>query len=162
MSVADGCSSERRERGSVASLCDELASAGIADTVQHDDLNDGNVYLDEGRYRILDWGDACISHPFHTLTVALRSVAHQLELEPDGPEIIRIRDAYLEPFGALGSSKELAQLADVAYRTGILARSLAWQSYVAIRDPADRRPDLEAVPNGLRKFLEDGCLGDWR
>lgn len=152
----------RAELPTIATMCDELASAGIPDTVQHDDLNDGNVYLKDGRYRIIDWGDACISQPFHTLTVALRSIAYRLSLEPGGPEILRVRDAYLEPFHAYGSRRELIRLADIAYRTGILARSLAWQSYVAIREPDDRRPDLEAVPYGLRKFLEHGPLGDWR
>ena len=34
---------------------------GIAETIQHDDLNDGAVYVRDGRYVILDWGDACVS-----------------------------------------------------------------------------------------------------
>lgn len=143
-------------------MCEELASVGVPDSVQHDDLNDGNVYVDTGGYRIVDWGDACVSHPFHTLTVALRATAYRLDLEPGGPEIERLRDAYLEPFSTYGSRAELAVAADTAYRTGTLARALAWRSYLEPRAPEDRADDLEAVPYGLRKFLERGPLGDWR
>ncbi len=110
----------------------------------------------------MDWGDACVSHPFHTLTVALRATASRLDLEPGGPEILRLRDAYLEPFAAFGSRDELAHAADIAYRTGTLARALAWHPYVADREPADRLPALESVPYGLLMFLARGPLGAWR
>jgi hypothetical protein len=146
----------------VAAMCEELESAGIPDSLQHDDLNDGNVYVDGDRCRVVDWGDACVSHPFHTLTVMLRATAFQRRLTPGGPELLRLRDAYLGPFGAYASDAELAHLADLAYRTGTLARALAWQRSVAPRAPADRGEDLEAVPYGLRKFLEMGTIGDWR
>ncbi|HEX6843945.1 MAG TPA: phosphotransferase [Actinomycetota bacterium] len=153
----------RSQLPAISAMCEELAASRIPDSIQHDDLNDGNVYVDDdGNHRILDWGDACVSHPFHTLTVALRATAYRLDLAPGGPEILRLRDAYLEAFGGYGTRDELARIADTAYRTGTLARALAWQSYLAPRDPADRGEDLESVPYGLRKFLERGPIGDWR
>lgn len=163
----DGLTSDDRDQlrsqiPEIERMCVELSSAGIPETIQHDDLNDGNVFVQGGRSRIVDWGDACVSHPFHTLTVCLRATAFRLDLEPGGPEILRVRDAYLQPFSAYGSHEDLVGVADTAYRTGTLARALAWQSYVAVRDPKDRMPDLEAVPYGLRKFLERGPLGDWQ
>jgi hypothetical protein len=145
----------------IGSMVDGLAGFGIGPSIQHDDLNDGNVFVREGAYRIMDWGDACVSHPFHTLTVALRATAFRLHLDPGGPEILRLRDAYLEPFSAFGGRDELVHVADIAYRTGTLARALAWQSYVAVRAPEDRLPDMESVPYGLRLFLEGGPLGSW-
>jgi hypothetical protein len=45
-------------------LCDELAASGLPETIQHDDLHMKNVYADGERLRLLDWGDASISHPF--------------------------------------------------------------------------------------------------
>ena len=85
--------------------------------------------------------------------------AWKLGLTPGGPEVRRLRDAYLEPFA--GDRAELASLADLAYRTGTLARAYAWMTYVAPRPPEERGDDLESVPYGLRKFLEDGPVGDW-
>jgi hypothetical protein len=54
-----------------------------------------------------------------TLTVTLRALAWSHGPEPDSPTLLRLRDAYLEPFEAP------AVTADIAYRTGILARALA-------------------------------------
>jgi hypothetical protein len=50
-----------------ARLCAQLAEYGIPETVQHDDLHAANVYARGGR--LLDWGDASISHPFASLDV---------------------------------------------------------------------------------------------
>ena len=49
------------------------ADFGIRETVQHDDLHDGQVFLGAGMHQVLDWGDACVSHPF-TLAVTLEGV----------------------------------------------------------------------------------------
>ncbi len=142
----------------VGKLLDELAAHGIAETIQHDDLHDGQVFVRDGQYRVFDWGDSCVSHPFHTLTVTLRAAAWRLGLEPGGAELVRMRDAYLEPFGP---PAELAPIADVAYRTGTLARAVAWRRYVAARDPGADDEDQEAVGYGVRRFLEAGPTGTW-
>jgi phosphotransferase family enzyme len=140
----------------VAAMADELTAHGIAETIQHDDLHDGQVFFRDGRYLVFDWGDACVSHPFHTLTVTLRAAAWRLELEPGGRDVLRMRDAYLEPFGP---PAELAPVADVAYRTGMLARAYAWHRYVAAREGEEG--DEEAVAYGIQRFLADGPIGAW-
>jgi hypothetical protein len=139
------------------SMADGLLAHGIPETIQHDDLHDGQVFVRNGSYLIFDWGDACVSHPFHTLTVTLRVAAWRLELEPGGPDILRLRDAYLEPFGA---PAELATVADAAYRTGTLARALAWHRYLVARQ-TENEEDWEAVAYGIRRFLEGGPIGTW-
>ena len=123
----------------VDDMCRELAAYGIPETIQHDDLHDGQVFVSSGRYRIFDWGDSCVSHPFHSLTVILRMIAWQRDLEPGGRELQRLRDAYLEPFGHLQAAAELA------YRTGTIARSLAWH-----RERTAREPELIAEERGHR------------
>lgn len=140
------------------SMTRELAAHGIAETVQHDDLHDGQVFVRDDRYVVFDWGDACVSHPFHTLTVTLRAATWRLGLEPGGREVLRMRDAYLEPFGP---PAELAPAADVAYRTGTLARAYAWHRYVAAGQ-SENDEDAEAVGYGVKRFLEGGPLGTWR
>ena len=143
-------------------LCSDLASLSIPESIQHDDLNDGNVFFDGFGYRVTDWGDACVSHPFHSLTVQLRATAFRLDLEPGGPEILRMRDAYLEPWTSMADRQTLVGAMGIAYRTGTLARSLAWFRYLAERDPAEWGDDVESIPYGLKKFLENGLLGSWR
>jgi hypothetical protein len=137
-------------------MCRELAAYDIPATIQHDDLHDGQVFLHDGRYLFFDWGDSCISHPFHSLTVALRANAAKFDLEPGGPELQRLRDAYLEPFG------DFQEAANLAYRTGTVARALAWDRFAragfAYAEPED---DL-ATAYGLKLFLENGAIGTWR
>jgi Phosphotransferase enzyme family len=144
-----------------AALCRELAGFGIPETIQHDDLHDGNVFVRNGRYALFDWGDSSVSHPFHTLTVTLRALAWKLKLQPAARELYRLRNAYLEPFGALGTASELRAAADLAYRTGTVARALAWHRYLQAREPGLRSDDAEAVPYGLRLFLANGPIGTW-
>jgi hypothetical protein len=138
------------------SLCRELARYGIAETIQHDDLHDGQVFFRDERYLFFDWGDACISHPFHSLTVTLRATAAKLDLEPGGPEVQRLRDAYLEPFG------DLREAADLGYRTGTVARALAWDRFVRSGFPYTEPDDDLATAYGLNLFLANGPLGSWR
>jgi len=48
----------------VAELCRRLEAVKIPETIQHDDLHDGQVFVRGGRYLFLDWGDSVVSHPF--------------------------------------------------------------------------------------------------
>jgi len=138
----------------VEEMCRELAAYGISETIQHDDLHDGQVFVRDGRYRFFDWGDSCVSHPFHSLTVTLRAVAWKFDLEPGGPDLRRLRDAYLEPFG------QLTEAAEIAYRTGTIARSLAVHRMVAARPPElVDEDDATAVAYGLKLFLGGGPIG---
>jgi hypothetical protein len=147
----------RRRLPELRALVEELEAFGIPATIQHDDLHDGQVFVQDGHLRILDWGDSCISHPFHTLTVTLRAMAWRHGIEPGSDQLLRLRDAYLEPFGAPAAAAHLA------YRTGTLARALAWHRYVAAAAPGERDPeDAESVPYGLRLYLEAGAIGTWK
>lgn len=146
----------RRRMPELRALVDELEAFGIPETIQHDDFHDGQVFVKDGRYLLQDWGDSCISHPFHTLTVTLRALAWRWKVQPGSAPLLRLRDVYLEPFGAS------AEAADLAYRTGTLARALAWHRYLRATKPEERDPDdAESVPYGLRLFLENGPIGTW-
>jgi hypothetical protein len=145
----------------VERLCAELAAAGIPETIQHDDLHDGNVFVRDGEYLLFDWGDSCISHPFHTLVVSLRATAWRFDLAPAAPPLERMRDAYLEPFGAYGSRAELLSAFAIAYRLGTIARALSW--YRAVEAVPDiSHEDSDSVPYGLKLFLENGPIGTWQ
>ncbi|MBA2569078.1 MAG: aminoglycoside phosphotransferase family protein [Actinobacteria bacterium] len=139
----------------VEEMCLTLAKDGIPETIQHDDFHDGQVFVRDGRYLFFDWGDSCVSHPFHSLTVVLRAIAWKLDLQPGGTELQRLRDAYLEPFG------RGPEIAELAYRTGTIARALAWHRMVAARELVDEE-DATAAAYGLKLFLEAGPIGSWR
>lgn len=138
------------------------AHARRRNTIQHDDFNDGNVLVRGGDYVFFDWGDACVSHPFHTLVVTLRATAARLDLQPGGPELIRLRDAYLDAFSSFGSREALVELFDVAYAVGTVGRSLAWYRYVRSVDPSYLSEFADSVSYGLQRFLERGPIGAWR
>jgi hypothetical protein len=104
-----------------AELCAELATHGVAETIQHDDLHYANVYDDGGTLRVLDWGDSSVAHPFFTLVETFRFLEHVNGLRPGDPFFARLRAAYLEPWG--DGHEETFEL---ALRIGELAHSLAW------------------------------------
>jgi hypothetical protein len=167
LDLPDGLTSEeltrmREELPAIAAMCAELAGFGVPETIQHDDFNDGNVFVRDGRHVFFDWGDSCVSHPFHTLVVTLRSVAMRFDLEPGDAELLRLRDAYLEPFGSLTEPPGLREAFDLAYGLGTIGRALAWYAYVRESDPRYRSEIADAVPYGLQRFLEHGPIGSWR
>jgi Phosphotransferase enzyme family len=110
-----------------ANWCAELAADGVPASVQHDDLHDGNVFLLGGRFRFFDWGDAGVAHPFGSLLVALRVAGYLFKVEPDAPELARLRDAYLEPWTAGQDRGKLLRSAALATRVAIVGRALSWQ-----------------------------------
>src|SRR5262245_23459449 len=116
-------------------LCRELASRGIADSIQHDDLHQSNVYERDGHLRILDWGDSCVSHPFASLFELFRHV--------QAPEWCgRLRDAYLEPWG-----HGHVDTVELALRVGTVAHSLA-----SLRQ-YDSLPDVRHAAFGMEAML---------
>jgi hypothetical protein len=78
------------------------------------------VYLRGGALRILDWGDASIAHPFFSLFETFRFLERINRSGPDDPWFARLRDAYLEPWGADPASF------DLALRVGGFAHAIAW------------------------------------
>ena len=137
----------------IAELCGELAGLGIPETIQHDDLHDGNVFVRDGRYLFFDWGDACVSHPFFTLVVTLGSVRYALGLPERAPELDRLRDAYLEPWGRFAPLAELRQAFPGAYRLGMIGLALKW-SLLAPNLPAPFDEEYaDAALERLRIFL---------
>jgi hypothetical protein len=104
-----------------AELCDELAAYDVPETIQHDDLHHANLYAQGGCVRVLDWGDASISHPFASLVVTFRFLEERARLAPGDPWFGRLRDAYLEPWG-----RDLGDAFALAVRLGTFARPIAY------------------------------------
>ena len=133
----------------VAEMCDELAGYGLPETIQHDDFHDGQVFVCDGRYQLLDWGDACVSHPFFTLSVTLEgTLAWGLDDIQGSVDVTPFRDAYLEPFTPLANGADLAAACTTAVRLGWVCRAVnchlsgsdAPQTHERLRMFLDGRP----------------------
>lgn len=137
----------------VAELCEELAAHELPETIQHDDLHDGNVFVRDGAYVFFDWGDSCVAHPFFTLHVTMRVLAYNLGVDEDAPELERYRDAYLEPWTGPHTRADLLRALDPADLLGGIARALAWQLVADAVSPEVRDEYEDAVVDRLRTFL---------
>jgi aminoglycoside phosphotransferase (APT) family kinase protein len=104
-------------------LVDELASYAVAETLQHDDLHDGQVFVKDGRNLVLDWGDAVVSHPFFTLSVTLEGgVAWALDDVEGSEDIWPYVESYLARYAP--DRPELRDAIPAALRLGWVCRAL--------------------------------------
>jgi hypothetical protein len=104
-----------------AELCARLEDYRVPDSIQHDDLHTGSLYRRGTRLRVLDWGDASVSHPFVSLVVTFRFLEEVTRLPPGDRWYARLRDAYAEPWG-----RGLAGACDLAVRVGAFVHAFAW------------------------------------
>jgi Ser/Thr protein kinase RdoA (MazF antagonist) len=135
-----------------AEACAELAESGIAPTLQHDDLHDSNI-LARGPV-IIDWGDACVGHPFGTMLCTLNSIAHHHGLAPDDPALLHVVDAYTEAWTDMHDRATLRRLVHLAQRVGPLTRSLSYRQAVTNVDEAAWQEWGDSLPEWLLEIFE--------
>jgi hypothetical protein len=111
-------------------------------SVAHEEVHDNNVVLDRGRLRFIDWAEAGIAHPFAGVTGTFRVIRTRFELEPGGPELLRFRDAYLEPWTQFAPLSSLATAFDAGYVLGMVCRILTWGR---ILDERSREEDAHGL-----------------
>jgi Phosphotransferase enzyme family len=138
----------------VERVCEQLAAAPVPETINNDDFTDGSIHVRDGGYHFLDWGDACVSHPFFTLTVTQRVIEIRHELPVRSPEIMRIRNAYLEPFTRLAARAELEALVEPARRIGQICRT-------ALRAETPFWDDPEELAWSFRLLLDPEAWRGW-
>ncbi len=156
----------RGDQQRYAALCAELDAYGVPASLQHDDLHDNNVFVANnvfaankvfvtpGHYRVFDWGDSSVSHPFGTLLVTLRVVAHLLKLANGAPELLRMRDAYLEAWTSEYDVADLREAARLAARLGSVARALSYRRSLVDATPEVLAEHGDAVPGWLQEWWE--------
>ena len=159
LGLPDGLSADEHRRvrellPGIRSQFAALAHSTVPVTLEHNDFHDGNVCLLNDDYRVFDWGDACVTHPFVALRVGLRSIANTLGLAAAGPEITRLRDAYLEPWTAFAPRAQL--LADVppALILAAACRAFSWRLVVSELDPPLLDEYADTVAYSVRSLLE--------
>ncbi|WP_405621273.1 phosphotransferase [Streptomyces sp. NBC_01508] len=115
----------RAARPRLVDWCAELAATGVADSLDHADLHDGQLFAPgPGRFTFFDWGDALVGHPFCSLLVPARAARKRY-----GSDVLpRLRDAYLEPWTDAGrrTPADLRRAASLACRLGAIGRACSW------------------------------------
>jgi hypothetical protein len=138
----------------VAELCGRLAEYRIPETLNHGDLTDGNVFFGDGSPVFIDWGDACVSHPFYSLRTVLVSAEISLGLEENSPKLHPLRDAYLEPWTRYESRADLLGALDLASLLASINGALTWHRLVSRLERPGREKYAEPVPALLQEFLD--------
>ena len=132
----------------VDDACARLERLAVPCSIQHDDFHDGNIFVRDGRFRFIDWGDACVSHPLATLRIPLEGIAEDTDWDVDA-----IRDAYLAVFSGYVARAALLQAFEDAWVVAGVTRALKWAPLVAT---LPRPHDWEdAVAIRLRVLLEE-------
>jgi hypothetical protein len=134
--TTDGTPEQQRDYERVMALredfrswCDRLAALPLGASLDHNDLHAWNILASHAsprRLTLFDWGDSVIAHPFASMLVPLSFMHKQYGLTPDGSELTRLRDAYLDAFTDVASHEELVATLELACRAAKAARALTW------------------------------------
>jgi hypothetical protein len=118
--------------------CLQLAASGIPDSVQHDDLHSNNVCWTGSveTARFIDWGDATWGTPLGTMLATMNSIAFSAGVLAEGrpiddPRVLRVRDAYLEPFTVYAPRADLVRHVGLARRIGCVGKALSYETALA-------------------------------
>jgi hypothetical protein len=156
----DGLTADERDRLTrstprVAEMCRRLTDLGIPETIQHDDLHDGQVFVRDGGYLFFDWGDACVSHPFFSMAVTLEgTLCWGLDDVAGSVDVTPFRDAYLQPFGRFAEPAALDAAHATALRLGWVCRALNVRMLADDLDGPAREAMLDHMRVRLRMFLD--------
>ena len=135
----------------IRAAAERLAASGIPPSLQHNDLHLGNAFRRPGgSIAYIDLGDALWTHPLTAARIPVWIMRNRLELDPDGPDLRRAVDAYLEPWTDRWDRAVLRELLVDAERISCLHRAESWRRLQA-DVPVHRvdEPFLRAVPEWL-------------
>jgi aminoglycoside/choline kinase family phosphotransferase len=137
----------------VAELCGRLRSYAIPPSLHHNDLHDGNIFFQDGRYVFFDWGDSSISHPFFSLRTVFVSIENSFGLTENDPIFDELVATYLVSWSDYGSAEDLLAAFGLAGRLWSLSSALKyWRFLNQVAGMADEYGD--AVPSLMQEFLE--------
>ena len=144
----------RRAAGEIREAASELASSGVAASIQHDDLHGGNILVGPAGDRFFDWGDAVVANPFGTLTTTFNSIAHKTGLDLGDPAFVRLRDVYLDAWTDRLPRETLTEVTTLARDLACIGKSLSWERAFIGLAPDEMDEFGDAVAGWLVDFAE--------
>ena len=114
----------------IAAMVEKLGET-IPASLAHEEFGDNNILLRDGSPTVIDWAEAAVEHPFCGLVNTFRGLVARWGFDAGGPNLVRFRDVYLEPWTRFAAMPELIELFALAYALGMVCRALAWDRLVA-------------------------------
>jgi hypothetical protein len=145
----------RRALRSVERGCERLEALGIGVSINHDDLHTSNICWGDDGFRIIDWGDTVIGHPFGTMLATVNSVAWHAKCERDDPRIESLVATYLAQFSDFGTVEELRPLVADARTVGCVSKALSYERSFTAADLEAEADEEFPVRGWLLELLED-------
>lgn len=140
----------------IHSTLDLLSSSPVAESLDHGDMHDGNVFSNRGTYSFFDWGDAGVSFPFFSL----RTLEVSLENRLGEPGLLAarpaLREAYLRPWvdrGRLGWADGRDLLA-AAEQVWSIAAAVRWRRAIRTLFPNQQKDYAHVLPSLLREVIQ--------
>lgn len=149
-------------RDTFGAWCAELGRAPGAPSLDHNDLHPWNIFSTGGaaHAKFYDWGDSVVAHPFASLLAALGRLCDELHVGAGDPQILQVRDAYLEVFGDLAPHAELVHTLELACRVSKAARALVWVRALRTLSAEDAPHYARAPYRWLSSVLDESHLGN--
>ncbi len=121
----------------VREMLEELEGFQIPLSLEHGDLHDANIFAQEDRYKIFDWGDASITHPFFSLLLPIRHLADKLGVSEydQHEELSSLVDAYLQPWEKFAPKQRLLEAWKLAHHLAKFVRTINWYQLVKLTAP---------------------------
>jgi len=143
----------------LSSLCEELAALGPADTLVHDDLHDGHIFVGPAGsplpYRFFDFGDACVGHPFFQMIAPQRFYARAYdELELDDATIDSLYEIYTRGWPETPAAARRRALR-LALAVGPIIRALTWYHALGPHYPAIEPELMAFYARGMGYWLSE-------
>lgn len=153
----DGLTSAEYERlkaavPQVAQICHQLASCGVPDSLHHNDLHDGNIFVGNGRYLFFDWGDSSVSHPFFCLRTVFVSIEYTFGLAENDAIFDTFSWAYLARWTKFETEANLMTAFTLARQLWALSSAVKYRMHVSQVEEM-REQYAGAVPGLLQEFL---------
>lgn len=157
----DGLSHEQHEQLHALlpefDACCEALSAQ-APTLSHGDLHDRNVLVQDGAYRFIDFGDACVTHPLCVLLMPCQKTIPSWSSARSRQQLALMCSAYLEAWRGHADAAMLRPLLGRALWIAHVVRALTWEQLGRAAQGKDRRICLRQVSSWLGILLRRRTL----
>ena len=140
-------------QGLVSRLCHELDDCGIPASLDHGDLHDNNIFLANSEFRIFDWGDSSLTHPFFSLRTAFVNMEMTFGWAEGAPIFDKFAEEYLDSWRIYTVRDDLQKAFSLAQRLWSLSSAYRWYIFQD-QFPGEHQGEYQAaVPALLKEFL---------